>query len=108
MRAPRSVSHVDGLGVMDADRFDNVARALTGNLSRRGTLGLGLGGLLASLLGSYDAEAKRGKNKNKNKKGKKGKKGKVGAASTAMTAQGHCVRRGFARRVQRTRSAARM
>ena len=58
---------------MDADRFDNVARALTGNLSRRGTLGLGLGGLLASLLGSADAEAKRGKNQNKNKKGKKGK-----------------------------------
>ncbi len=57
---------------MDADRFDSVARALRGSPSRRAVLSVGVGGLIASLFGFSDTEAKKGRRKKRKKKGGNG------------------------------------
>jgi len=55
---------------MDDTRFDNLLRSLSSGASRRGALGLLLGGPLA-LLGLAETEAKKGK-KRKRKRGGSG------------------------------------
>jgi hypothetical protein len=59
---------------MDANRFDQFTRSLSGALSRRSTLSLALSGGISSLLGIADMEAKKkGKKRKKHKKKGKGK-----------------------------------
>ncbi len=73
---------------MDADRFDRIARLLSDGATRRGiarTLSaLSLTGMVGSLLGLADAEAKKKKRKKKKKKCKGGKK-KCGKKCIAAT-----------------------
>jgi hypothetical protein len=62
---------------MDAIRFDQLTRALTDSTSRRTVTGIGLAGLLGSLTGLTNTEARRKKNRRKKKcKGGKKKCGK--------------------------------
>jgi hypothetical protein len=53
---------------MDANRFDHLARSISGEPSRRSLLGLLAGGGIATLLPLDDILAKRKKRKKKNKK----------------------------------------
>jgi hypothetical protein len=82
--------------VMDADRFDQLARSLTEGATRRGIAralgGLSLTAMLGPLLGLADAEAKKKKGKNKNKnKNKKCKGGKKKCGKTCIPSSNCCT-----------------